>query len=138
MEKPGFEKVTASEKKLYGPRKLLLCGFEPEAQPKFEQVIEAAGLTDVPRVWVGSGQDGVRLFELLEQPGGTGAGQPSTLARAIIVCGVAEAELIALMNTCKQTGMRPPLWAVLTPVSEKWKVGQLLSELAREREKLRK
>jgi hypothetical protein len=42
------------------------------------------------------------------------------------------------MNTCKQTGMRPPLWAVLTPVSEKWKVGQLLSELAREREKLRK
>lgn len=138
QEKPGFEKVTASEKRLYGPRKLLLCGFEPEAQPKFASILETAGLADVPRIWVGGEQEGVRLFELLELPDGSGAGAPSTLARAIIVCGITEAQLIGLMRTCKQTGMRPPLWAVLTPVSEKWPVRQLLEELAREREAMRK
>lgn len=137
MEKPGFEKVTASGKKLYGPRKLLLCGFDSEAQLKFQQVIESAGLGSVPMVWVGTGQEGVRLFDLLEQPHGTGAGSPSALARAIIVCGIAEAELIGFMNICKQSGMRAPLWAVLTPVSEKWSIGQLIAELEREREKLK-
>ena len=138
QEKSGFEKVTVSEKRLYGPRKLLLCGFDAEAQRKFATVIEAAGLADVPRVWVADAQAGEQLAELLEQPDGSGAGAPSTLARAIIVCGITEAQLIGFMKICKQTGMRPPLWAVLTPVSEKWKLAQLIAELEREREKLRK
>jgi len=31
-EKSTFEKVTRSERLLYGPRKLLLCGFAAEGQ----------------------------------------------------------------------------------------------------------
>jgi hypothetical protein len=34
--------------------------------------------------------------------------------------------------------MQSALWAVLTPISEKWSAQQLLDELAREREALRK
>jgi len=138
QEKTGFEKVTVSEKKLYGPRRLLLCGFDVEAQRKFATVIEAAGLADVPRVWVSDAQAGERLSDLFEQPDGSGAGAPSTLARAIIVGGITEAQLIGFMKICKQTGMRPPLWAVLTPVSEKWPIAELIKELEREREKLKR
>jgi len=51
---------------------------------------------------------------------------------------ITEAQLIGLMGACKKSGLPPALWAVLTPTSEKWAVGQLLQELQRERERLQK
>jgi hypothetical protein len=137
-EKSTFEKVTRSGKPLYGPRKLLLCGFGADAREKFSSVLGTAGLADVPKVWVTTEQEASALAELLELPDGSGAGISSPLPRAIIVAGITEAQLVGLMNICKKSGMQPAFWAVLTPVSEKWTVRQLLTELAREREALQK
>ena len=137
-EKSTFEKVTQSQKILYGPRKLLLCGFSAESQKKFETVLGLVGLTDVPRVWVTGKQGAASLADLLELPGSSGTGMSSTLPRAVIVAGITEAQLVSLMTVCKKSGMQQTLWAVLTPVSEKWTVDQLLAELAREREVLQK
>jgi hypothetical protein len=137
-EKSTFEKVTRSEKILYGPRKLLLCGFGAEAQKKFDALLGMAGLSEVPKVWVATGQGAAPLSDLLELADGSGAGLPSALPRAVIVAGITEAQLIGLMSVCRKSGMQPALWAVLTPVSEKWTVEQLLAELAREREALQK
>jgi hypothetical protein len=137
-EKSTFEKVTRSEKILYGPRKLLLCGFEAESQKKFETILGLAGLPEVPKVWVATQQGTVPLADLLELESGSGAGTSSNLPRAVIVAGITEAQLIRLMTVCKKSGMQQALWAVLTPVSEKWTVEQLLAELAREREALQK
>jgi hypothetical protein len=137
-EKSTFEKVTQSPKILYGPRKFLLCGFGAESQKKFETVLGLVSLTDVPRVWVTTEQGAASLAELLDLAGDSGSGAPSTLPRAVIVAGITEAQLISLMTVCKKSGMQQPLWAVLTPVSEKWTVEQLLAELAREREALQK
>jgi hypothetical protein len=137
-EKSTFEKVTQSQKILYGPRKLLLCGFGAESQKKFETVLGLVGLTDVPRVWVTAEQGTASLAELLELAGDSGSGASSTLPRAVIVAGITEAQLISLMTACKKSGMQQTLWAVLTPVSEKWTVEQLLAELARERDALQK
>jgi hypothetical protein len=137
-EKSTFEKVTRSEKILYGPRKLLLCGFGAEAEKKFDAILGAAGLSEVSKVWVATGQGAAPLSDLLELADGSGAGLPSALPRAVIVAGITEAQLIGLMSVCRKSGMQPALWAVLTPVSEKWTVEQLLAELAREREALQK
>ena len=137
-EKPSFEKVSRSEKLLYGPRKLLLCGFGAEAQKKFATVLGMAGLADAPKVWVAAEQGATPLADLLELPDGSGSGGASALPRAVIVAGITEAQLIGLMTVCRKSGMQPTLWAVLTPVSEKWTVAQLLTELAREREALQK
>ena len=137
-EKSTFEKVTQSQKILYGPRKLLLCGFSAESQKKFETVLGLVGLTDVPRVWVTGEQEAASLAELLELPGDSGSEASSTLPRSVIVAGITEAQLISLMTVCKKSGMQQTLWAVLTPVSEKWTVNQLLAELTREREALQK
>ncbi|MCU0563686.1 MAG: DUF3783 domain-containing protein [Desulfobacterales bacterium] len=133
-----FEKVTRTEKSLYGPRRLLLCGFGAEARQKFEGLLGMVGLTDVPRVWVATEQATARLSELLLLEDGSGTEAASALPRAVIVAGITEAQLIGLMTACKKTGMQPALWAVLTPVSESWTVGQLLAELAREREAMQK
>ena len=137
-EKSTFEKVTRSEKILYGPRKLLLCGFTAESRKKFNTVLEMVGLAAVPKVWVATEQGSTPLADLLELPDGSGSEAASALPRAIIVAGITEAQLISLMTVCKKSGMQNPLWAVLTPVSEKWTVSQLLTELAREREALHK
>jgi hypothetical protein len=132
-----FEKVTRSEKLLYGPRKLLLCGFGPEARKKFNFVLGTSGLADVPKVWVATQQGACPLADLLDLPDGSGSEAASALPRAVIVAGITEAQLISLMTVCRKSGMQPALWAVLTPVSERWTVEQLLLELAREREALK-
>jgi hypothetical protein len=137
-EKSAFEKVTPSQKVLYGPYKLLLCGFAAESQKKFETVLGLVGLTDVPRVWVTAEQAATSLTDLLELAGGSGFGVSSMLPRAVIVAGITEAQLISLMTVSKKSGMQQTLWAVLTPISEKWTLTDLLAELAREREALQK
>lgn len=134
----SFEKVSRSAKLLYGPRKLLLCGFGAGAQKNFKAVLGTAGLSGVPKVWVTTSQGAMALADLLELADGSGAEAASALPRAVIVAGITEAQLIGLMTICKKSGMQPALWAVLTPVSEKWTVHQLLAELAREREALQK
>ena len=97
-----------------------------------------AGLTAVPSVWVSRDRSDLLLSELFKLSDGTGEGASSNLARAIIVGGITEKELIRLMTVCRKTGMKPPLWATLTPVSEKWTLQALLSELSAERRALRK
>jgi len=136
-EKSTFEKVTRSEKLLYGPRKLMLCGFPAVGQAKFDTVLGKVGIADVPKVWVTAEQAQQTLADILALPDGSGAGVSSTLARAVIVSGLTEAQLISLMNICKKSGMQQALWACLTPISETWPLQQLLTELTREREAMR-
>jgi len=137
-EKSTFEKVTRSEKPLYGPRKLMLCGFPAVGQAKFDMVLGLVGIADVPKIWVTAEQAQHSLAEILALPDGSGTGVSSSLPRAVIVSGLIEAQLISLMNVCKKSGMQQALWACLTPVSETWTLQQLLTELAHEREAMQK
>jgi hypothetical protein len=133
MSDGTFEKVSRSDKTLYGPRKLLLCGFAAGMQANFAKVLEVTGLGDLDVVWVTAEQADTEIGQLVEMPPGTGAGNDSALPRAIIVAGIRENELHNLMNTCRASGMKQALWAVMTPVSEKWTLRQLLVELEAER-----
>ena len=138
MVDASFEKVTTSDKSLYGPRKLLLCGFAAGAQSKFETVLEMVGLGDVPKIWVSEDQGDMALAALLQRPDNSGASVSSSLPRAIVVAGISQNELINLMTVCKKTGMMNALWATLTPTSENWAIQQLLAELAAERKVMTK
>ena len=133
-----FEKVTTSDKPLYGPRKLLLCGFSSAAQPKFDTVLDLVGLGNVPKIWVSGDQGDMVLSALLQLPDNSGGSVSSNLPRAIVVAGISQNELISLMTVCKKAGMMNALWATLTPVSENWTVQQLLAELAAERKAMTK
>jgi len=137
-EKSTFEKVTRSEKLLYGPRKLMLCGFPAAGQAKFDTVLGLVGISDVPKIWVTAEQAQQTLAEILALPDGSGVGVSSSLPRAVIVSGLTEAQLVSLMNVCRKSGMQPALWACLTPVSETWALQQVLTELAREREAMQR
>ncbi len=136
MTDAKFEKISPSDKPLYGPRNLLLCGFSSESQPKFINVLEFSGMLAVPKIWVTHHQADSLISNLLTLPNGSGYGEPSQLPRAIVVSGLTEKELIGLMTVCRKTGMKGALWAALTPTSETWTIQDLLAELATEREAL--
>jgi hypothetical protein len=138
MADAKFEKVTLSDKALYGPCKLLLCGFPAAAQRKFDAVLDMAGLQTVPRAWVSADRSQTVLADLIRLPDRDGEGVSSDLPRAIIVGGITEKELIRLMTVCKKSGMKKALWATLTPYSEKWTLTELLAELSAERRALQK
>jgi uncharacterized protein DUF3783 len=133
MTDAGFEKVTTSDQLLYGPRKLLLCGFQAEAQPKFETVLAMVSLQEVPKAWVSEEQSDEVVSALLGLADNSGVGISSKLPRAIVVAGISQNELIKLMTVCKQAGMKHALWATLTPTSETWTIRHLLAELSAER-----
>lgn len=136
MPKAKFEKITRSDSILYGLRKLLLCGFSISRQSELIQLVQKAGVTDLPLVWVLSDQADTRLADLLHEPDNSGLGVDSTLPRAIIVSGITENELHRLMDTYRQSGMGKALWASLTPTSETWSMKALLMELNAERESM--
>jgi Domain of unknown function (DUF3783) len=136
MTRPGFEKIQHSSKSLFGPRKLLLCGFAAEAQSKFRTLLAVLGIADLPLIWISQDQAARTLHDLVELPDGSGETQSSGLPRAIIVSGITEMELHQLMAGCRQAGLKQVLWAALTPTSVQWPLEHLLAELAAEREAL--
>jgi len=128
----GFEKIERSKQCLYGPRKLLLCGFSASAQTKFKSLLGMLGLEGVPLVWATRDEAEQLVKELFSHADGSGAGKDSRLPRAIIAGGIAQQELHRLMSGCRQGGMQKSLWAVLTPTSEDWTLSRLLAALAAE------
>ncbi len=134
-----FKKVTQSEKLLYGPRKLLICGFSSEEQLVFINLLKNLDLTDLPLVWVTEDKENMLLEELVELEDKTGEGISSSLPRAVIMAGIKEKELHQLMTGYRQTsGMIRPLYATLTPVSETWTIKNLLAELDMEHKAMHK
>ena len=137
MADARFEKLQRSDETIHGPRKILLCGFGREAQPKFGAVLEMAGMADVPLVWAVAEDKETAVGELFARPRGTGEGMGSALPRAVVMAGISENELHRLMSACKRAGMRNALWAALTPTSETWTLEALLGELSAERREMK-
>lgn len=137
MSDGTFAKVSdSSEKLLYGPRRLLLCGFNAEAQDKMGAFFEMIGMADIDRVWASPGDGEKTVGELMNLSNDTGRGIDSGLPRAVIMAGITEKELHFLVDSCHRAGMRQALFATLTPVSEAWSLVNLLRELGHEREAL--
>jgi hypothetical protein len=132
MREGGFEKVSQSDEPMYGPRRLLICGFSAEIQPHVVKLLEILKLSDIPRIWVTAEHADTPISGVLDLEDNIGWGVSSDLPRAIIMCGLTQNELHLLMSGSREAGMKPPLWATLTPTSETWTVQDLLKELAAE------
>jgi hypothetical protein len=138
MTDAKFEKVSRTDQPLYGPRKLLLCGFSQSVQPNFNKLLELIGLSEIPKVWVTAHQADIQVGELVKLRDNTGFGVSSELPRAIIMAGITQNEMHGLMTGCRKSKMKQTLWATLTPTSETWTIQSLLSELAAEHREMQK
>ncbi len=138
MTDATFEKVSRTDQPLYGPRKLLLCGFSQSVQPNFNKLLELIGLSEIPKVWVTENQADIQVGELLKLEDSSGWGVSSELPRAIIMAGITQNEMHGLMTGCRKSRMKQTLWATLTPTSEVWTIQSLLNELTAEHEAMQK
>ena len=129
-----FKKVGKSKKKMYGPRKLLVCGYSGGEQLEFLSLLEEKGLSDLPVIFVTSSNTNKTLRQVLMLDDRSGQGEVSDMKRGVIMSGFTQKELHTLMTAYRGCGMPSQLWATLTPVSENWSLTDLLDELAAEAE----
>jgi len=132
-----FSRVTRSSRPLYGPRKLLICGFTLEGQSTLDNVIAVSTVEELPAIYAASADLEETLSSLMSRPANSGRGEPSRMPAAVIMAGITEKELHQLIASYREAGLPNPLWATLTPTSESWSLRQLLTELSREREALK-
>lgn len=138
MTTNSFQKVGDSEQRLYGPRKILLCGYSQEDRLRFQAMLRDSGLSDIELLVAGDTALKQTVRALFEQPVSRASQKGPALPRAAIMGGITEKELHTILNAYRQTGLPGQFWATLTPTSENWRLGELLSELQKENEALRK
>jgi hypothetical protein len=128
-----FSRVARSDKHLYGPRALLVCGFTGEGQAAIIEQVQAAAIDSLAVVFATTDDLETRLGKLFKRETLAGRSEPSRMPAALIMAGITEAELHQLMDCYRRAGLPWPLWATLTPMSETWTLRALLKELAAER-----
>jgi len=99
--------------------------------------MDAAGLKDIGVVFITAASLPLTLAALAALPDGTNAGETAELPRALVMSGLTERQLHALMDSYRQSGLPRPLWASVTPTSADWTIKYLLVELLKEREAMR-
>ncbi len=138
MNEPGFKKAGETEQRLYGPRKLLVCGFAASEHEPFWAMLQKMEFPELSVVFITDDQAEEIIKELFELQDKSGMGTNSTLERATIMAGITELELNLLIRGYRETGLPSQLWAALTPTSENWTLSALLKELSAEREEFKK
>jgi hypothetical protein len=138
MTDATFTKLDASPKPLFGPRRLVMCGFDESARKDFEKLIRVAEIEGLDCLWAGAAEGSLELKILFERSLDASANPGHALnetihPRAVIAGGLTQKEFHLLMNLSREVGMPPTLWAVLTPTSETWPLDALLKELSAER-----
>ena len=129
----SFSRVERSEKRLYGPRALLVCGFTADGQSAFLDMVQATQIDALGVVFAATDDLATSLGVLFGRASLSGRSEPSRMPAAVIMAGISEADLHRLMEGYRSAGLPWPLWATLTPTSETWTLRALLKELAAER-----
>jgi hypothetical protein len=137
-QKGTFKKVACSDKPMYGPRALLICGYPVEERAPFLEMLDKIGLGGVPAVFATVGDLEAVVGELLVRKDKTGLRENAAMQRAVVMSGLTQKELHTLMGVYRKAGLPRQLWATLTPVSEHWSLGALLDELEAEATSLAK
>jgi len=138
MSNGNFQAVGNSDKRMFGPRKIIICGFSATDQNDFKKMTAALGMNDISVISVGTGQAAATLGEVVDMPDGTEHAEASELDRTVILSGLTENELGDVMLGYRRLGQPRVLWAALTESSIEWTLSALIETLAAEREALQK
>lgn len=138
MSDNTFQKVGYSDARMFGPSKILVCGFPATSHEPLVGMLTKAGVGNLPIVFVTPDLSEKRLGELVELPGDSGFQIDSDLEPAVILSGLTENELQAILQNYRQSfqalELPKPLWATVTETSVNWSLKDLLNELVAERE----
>jgi hypothetical protein len=133
-----MRKVGKSSKKMYGPRKLLVCGYPEADQQTLLSLLKESGLSIFPVIFAINDDLQKTLKEILELDDRDGENETVGMKRAIIMSGFTQKQLHTLMTAYRKAKLPTQHWATLTPISENWPLTNLLDELAAEAEAIKK
>ena len=132
MNEGRFHKMASSAKRMHGPKGMVVCGFPPSEHAPLADALGQIGFDDRPIIFAAEKDLAKPLKEVFSSKDRSGMGLSSLMHRAIIMSGFLQSEVHTLMTAFRQAGLPRQLWATLTPVSENWTLGALLTELAEE------
>jgi len=136
--KGTFKKVGKSKKQMYGPRKIIVCGYRTSEHNSILSLIQGLESEDIPTVFATETNLNSTLKDIMTLVDKSGLGQPSNIKRAVIMSGLTQKELQKFMTAYRNAGLPSQLWASLTPTSEMWPLKTLLDELSAEAEAFKK
>lgn len=128
-----FRPLGAGTARLHGPPALLVCGLTPEELARWRTALRATGVAHGPVYAVAAAAATRTLAELTAAGGAPDSADSAGLPRAVILSGLREQEVPAVMAAYRACGLPRPLWAAHTPMNTAWPLAALLAELARER-----
>ena len=82
MTEGEFQKIEASDERMYGPKGVLVCGYPPPEHRFFALFMDKAGFGDRPVIFPTNDDTGKTLKELFGLATGSGMGEPADLPRA--------------------------------------------------------
>jgi len=132
-----FRPVGDSDSRMHGTTAVLASGFSATEQQALRSMMDKAELEAIPAVYITAACLPLTLAALAALPPESHAGETAELPRAIVMSGLTERELHAMMDSYRQSGLPRPLWASVTPTSANWTIKYLLVELLKEREAMR-
>ncbi len=130
--------VGESQKRMYGPRGILVCGFSADERKTIVKMFSDKKFKKLPVIFTTPDDQNALMKDMITRDHQTGMEGECELDPAIIMSGLTEKELHRTMSAYKKLKMTKPLWATLTPTSENWTVAALISELTSERLHLEK
>ena len=136
MNEGSFQKMDKPEERLYGPKGIIVCGYDAAEHGSIATALEKMGLGDRPIIFASDADLSRKLKEVLAAEDRSGMGENTPMPRAIIMSGFTQKEVQFLMSVYRQAELPRQLWATLTPVSEDWTLDALLKELAAEADAL--
>ena len=132
MHKQGFTKIERSEKRMYGPKGLVVCGYSAEEQNDFVTLIDKVGLSETRVIFATTDDLTRNVGDIFSSEKRDGVPSDSSMPRATLMSGLTQNELHSLMAAYRDSGFARQIWATLTPISEKWPLENLLNELQAE------
>ena len=123
---------------MFGATALIVSGYSDVDRKALSALMQAHSLDTIPTVFIDLDRAHLSLETLARERDISPAPSAPALRRAIVMSGLSEQELHALMNAYRESGMPRQLWASVTPVSRHWSLCALLDELSKEKEELRK
>jgi hypothetical protein len=138
MRDGEFQRIQESDERMHGPKGILVCGYPAPEHRFFAMFMDKAGFSDRPIIFPTSKDAGRTLKELLGLTTGSGMGESADLPRAVIMSGFTQNEVHKIMYAYRQAGLPAQMWATLTPLSENWLLADLLDELLKENNALKR
>jgi len=127
-----FKPIDASNEQRFGETAILLCGFAAQELKPIRDLLDALGIVDVKIIPCTEGMLAQTVGEALSDPAQGLPAPPEKLPRVMILSGLTNELLHALLNNYSATKLPRPIFAAATPESVKMPLKQLLVELLAE------